>query len=272
VSLLTQKEIITFQTTIYNYYHEHGRSFIWRQTTDPYHIVVSEIMLQQTQTERVKEKFVQFITALPTFEALAAVSTRDVIALWHGLGYSRRALALVKIAQHVMRDYSGVLPASPEILETFPGIGAATAGSICAFAFNMPTLFIETNIRTVYIHTFFACQGDISDKQIFPLLEQTLDKNNARHWYYALTDYGVMLKKKFKNPARKSAHHAVQSKFEGSERQIRGMILRALTDYPALPFEALCSLIPREPARVERNLEALCQEGFVKRKNAVYYI
>ncbi len=268
---LAPEGIELFRKLIYDYYYVHGRRFAWRETTQPYHIVVSEVMLQQTQTDRVKEKFEQFITALPTFQALAQASVRDVITLWQGLGYNRRALALHKIAQKVMDEHNGLLPSSPEILATFPGLGPNTAGSVCAFAFNLPTIFIETNIRAVYIHCFFQQKTDIKDKELIPFINQTLDRNNPRSWYYALMDYGVMLKKTFKNPSRKSAHYSVQSKFEGSERQIRGMILRALSIKPVLSFDELCLQIPREPERIRRNLDALCTEGFIK-VNTTYYL
>ncbi|MFA6066551.1 MAG: hypothetical protein WC707_05225 [Candidatus Babeliaceae bacterium] len=271
--LLSPEGVEAFRQHIYAYYAEYGRVFSWRQTTNPYHIVVSEIMLQQTQTDRVKDKFIQFITHFPTFEALAQASTRDVITLWQGLGYSRRALALLKIAQAVTKDYNSTLPANPEILLDMPGIGPATAGSICAFAFNMPTVFIETNIRSVFIHLFFSQRAEINDKELFPLVEQALDKLNPRVWYYALTDYGVMIKKQFKNPNIKSSHYAKQSKFEGSERQIRGMILRILTSHQVpIDFEFLCASIDRPIERIEKNLGDLCCEGFVSKIGNYYCI
>ncbi len=145
---------------------------MWRQTKNPYHIVVSEIMLQQTQTERVKEKFVQFIECLPTFQALADAPVAQVITLWQGLGYNRRALALQKIAQKVVDEYNGILPNDPSVLQTFPGLGPATAASICAFAFNAPTVFIETNIRAVYIYSFFIIVLKFQIKSLFHLFKK----------------------------------------------------------------------------------------------------
>jgi A/G-specific adenine glycosylase len=196
----------------------------------------------------------------------------QLLSLWSGLGYNRRALALQKTGQKVIEEYQGNLPASPEILQTFPGIGKATSASICAFAFNIPTIFIETNIRAVYIHTFFENDTNIHDKILIKLVAQTLDKENARHWYYALMDYGVMLKKLYQNPSRKSAHYTKQSKFEGSERQIRGMILKILTQHGVANFDTLCLLIVREPVRIERNLRALCNEGFIKQDKEYFFI
>lgn len=266
-----------FQQDIYDYYRNNRRDFAWRGVQDPYKIVVSEIMLQQTQTSRVVEKYAQFIAALPTFAALANAVQRDVLTLWSGLGYNRRGLALHKIAQRVVQDFGGKLPADAAVLQTFSGIGPNTAGSICAFAFNMPVVFIETNIRAVYIHTFFKNRTDkISDKELLPLIEQTVDHANAREWYYALMDYGVMLKKQHANPSRKSATHARQSTFEGSERQIRGMIIKLLTQFPVLTFEQLLELIPKQPERIERNLADLCSEGLVRQReeqdSEVYFL
>ena len=263
-------DLETFKKIIWDYYREHKRDFIWRDTHEPYHVVVSEIMLQQTQTHRVAQKFEQFIAQFPTFKDLAQATLRDVLLEWKGLGYNRRAMALHKIAQKVMQEYGGILPDDPELLIELPGIGPNTAGSICAFAFNKPTIFIETNIRSVFIFFFFKNRTEISDKEIMPLVEQAVDRDNPRQWYYALMDYGVMLKKNVVNPARCSAHYAVQSKFEGSERQIRAMILHTVTIHKALSLEQLITEVDREPERIMRNLHSLCKEGFVlKKKNVV---
>jgi A/G-specific adenine glycosylase len=271
--MLQSEGVFAFQSHIYDYYHNNGRSFLWREEVDPYSIVVSEIMLQQTQTQRVIEKFVSFRQLFPTLEALAQASTKDVITAWQGLGYNRRGLALQKIAQIVVDEYDGNLPDSPETLQTFPQIGPNTAGSICAFAFNKPTVFIETNIRTVFIYSFFKDALSVSDKQIHSLVEQTLDAENPRDWYYALMDYGVMLKKSLpRDPNKNSKHYSKQSKFEGSERQIRGMILRLLTQNNEYSFDQLCNAIERPAERIQRNLNALVTEGFVKQNNDLFYL
>ncbi len=266
------QDLSTFITTVYTHYAQHKRIFSWRENITPYRVVVSEIMLQQTQTDRVKYKFEQWLNRFPNFESLAQASTADVIVSWSGLGYNRRALALHAIAQRVMLEYHGHLPDNPEVLVTFKGIGINTAGSIGAFAFNKPTVFIETNIRAVYIHHFFPQEEKVHDKQLLPLIEATVDKFNAREWYYALMDYGVILKKEQKNPSRKSAHYTVQSKFEGSERQIRGMILRSLAEYGKLNLDDLTAIIPRDSRRIEKNLSDLISEGFVKNNNDHYYL
>lgn len=264
-SLLPEKIVKEFQEHIREFYVFYGRPFDWRETITPYRVVVSEIMLQQTQTERVKKKFDQFIKSCASFQELAEASSREVLTLWQGLGYNRRGLALHMIAKKVVDEYQGVLPQDPDVLVKFPGIGKATASSICAFAFNKPTVFIETNIRAVYIHLFFRDRDNVTDKELMPLIEQTLVHDDARHWYYALMDYGVMLKKRFKNPSRRSKHHVKQAKFEGSERQIRGMILRALTQHEYLSYKDLCSIIARDSQRIKKNLSVLCSESMVKK-------
>ena len=252
-----------FIDLIWSYYRDHKRTFPWRHVSDPYLVVVSEIMLQQTQTVRVMQQYDPFIEQFPTFKALANAPLAHVLSAWQGLGYNRRAIALHKIAQKVVLEYEGTLPAEPAILQTFPHIGPNTAGSISAFAFNRPTIFIETNIRSVFIHFFFADSVTIPDKDILALVEQTVDAHNPREWYYALMDYGVMLKKKIPNPNRKSAHYAMQSKFEGSHRQIRGMILKLLTQHEKLPQSYLATFIEREPESITRAIHELHKEGFI---------
>jgi A/G-specific adenine glycosylase len=269
---LAQNKIRLFQEFIWNFYHTNGRIFAWRNIRDPYKIVVSEIMLQQTQTYRVEQKYEQFITELTTFDNLASASLRMVFSLWQGLGYNRRALYLQKIAQKVTEEFGGQLPDSPAILETFPGIGKATAASICAFAFNSPTIFIETNIRAVFIHSFFPQQTSVTDKNIMPLIEQTLDGSNPREWYYALMDYGVTIKKRYPQLAKKSAHYNKQSKFEGSDRQIRGMIIKILTEQKELTQNVLIDLIKVRQERVPKILGQLVEEGLIKTDDKKFYI
>ncbi len=217
-----------FRKTVLAYYRKHGRDLPWRRSVTPYRVVVSEIMLQQTQVGRVAEKFDIFIKQFPSFASLAEASVADVLRAWQGLGYNRRALALKKIADIVVRDCKGTVPSDPAELEKLPGIGTATAGSIAAFGFNKPVVFIETNIRRVFIHFFFPKKKSVHDNEIIPLVQVALNRKNPRAWYSALMDYGAMLAKKVENPNRKSAHYAKQSRFEGSDRQVRGRILKLL--------------------------------------------
>lgn len=270
---LAKNDIKLFQKLIWDFYQRYGRVFVWRNVDDSYKVLISEIMLQQTQTYRVEQKYEQFITELPNFEVLAQVPLRTVLGLWQGLGYNRRALYLQKIAQKVVSEYNGKLPVDFTILKTFPGVGKATAASICTFTSNIPTLFIETNIRAVFIYSFFSQQSVVQDKDIMSLIEQTLDVLNPREWYYALMDYGVTLKKNYPLLGRKSAHYIKQSKFEGSDRQIRGMIIRILTEHRQITQDSLISLLQNNQERVNNILQQLCCEGLIlQNKNKKFCI
>jgi len=221
-------KIPEFIDIIYTFYRQNKRLFAWRDVENPYYVLISEVMLQQTQTHRVVDKFNQFIELFPTVEVLAAAPLGAVLAAWQGLGYNRRAKFLHQAAQRIVAQHHGVVPVNQEDLVLLDGIGPATAASIAAFAYNQPTIFIETNIRAVYIHHFFRGQEKVHDRDLLPLISASLDHQNPRQWYYALMDYGVMLKKMHKNPSRKSVHHTIQSRFEGSSRQVRGAIVRVL--------------------------------------------
>jgi A/G-specific adenine glycosylase len=252
-----------FQAIIWQFYADHKRFFAWRHVDDAYKVLISEVMLQQTQTHRVMSKYEQFITVFPDFYSLANANLPELLACWQGLGYNRRALYVQKIAQMVLRDFNGRLPADPAVLQTFPGLGAATAASVCVFSYDMPLPFIETNIRTVFIHEFFQGQSGIHDRQLMPLIQATLDHSAPRDWFYALMDYGVMLKRLYPNPSRKSVHHHKQSKFEGSDRQVRGAVLRLLLQQKQVALENVPAVLGEDAVRVHKILEQLQKDGFV---------
>jgi A/G-specific adenine glycosylase len=257
---LTIKE---FRKIVFDHYRNHGRDLAWRRTTDPYRILVSEIMLQQTQVERVVVKYPEFIAAFPDFATLAGAPLSDVLAVWQGMGYNRRAISLQRSAQRVLADYGGTLPQDVDILATFPGIGRATASSICAFAFNMPVVFIETNIRRVFIHFFFGGHESVNDTEILPLVEKALGKQDPRTWYNALMDLGTVLKKTVENPNRRSRHYTKQAAFEGSDRKIRGAILKLLLAEKRMTKEAITGTFSEDPDRIIRILKSLEDEGFI---------
>jgi A/G-specific adenine glycosylase len=268
-SKLLASEVRRFRATVFRFFERQGRYLPWRRDNDPYAIFVSEIMLQQTQVDRVEPKFELFIRELPDFPALAGAPLNRVLALWQGLGYNRRALALKRAAEIVTRDHGGVLPSSPDILVTLPGIGAATAASIAAFAFNKPTLFLETNIRTVLIHHFFKGKESVSDSELLPVALAVLDRTNPRRWYSALMDYGTVLKKEHGNASRRSAHYKKQSRFEGSRRQVRGKIIRVLLGKKSLTAKDVAELSDGvSVSLVEEILGELTKENIIlKRKN-----
>ncbi|HPS93533.1 MAG TPA: A/G-specific adenine glycosylase [Deltaproteobacteria bacterium] len=265
----TGRELRNFQDAINGYYHEHARRFPWRETRDPYCILVSEFMLQQTQTERVLGRYEAFIRQFPDFFSLALAGTGDIVVAWQGLGYNRRALLLKQTAELVVARHHGRLPETPEELVRLPGIGQATAGAVMAFAFNRPVLFIETNIRRVFIHFFFQDRTDIRDKEILALAEQSLDREDPRNWYYALMDYGAMLKAAVPNPNKKSAHYTRQAAFEGSDRQARGAILRLLSRQGQMGEQEILALLDMNPGRAEKILAGLEREGFLVRYGSV---
>ncbi len=269
---LTPAAVRKFQKMILSYYRNHGRNLPWRLTRDPYKILVSEIMLQQTQVQRVLGKYETFIGSFQDFSSLAEAPLRLILKEWQGLGYNRRAIALKQIAQKVMGEFQGNLPVSTEVLITFPGIGRATASAIAAFAFRKPTVFIETNIRRVFIHSFFHDRVNIRDDEILPLIAETLDAANPREWYYALMDYGVMLKKETENPNRRSAHYQKQSPFQGSNRQVRGAILKALARESGVSEREMSEKLGISPEKIKSGLVQLMKEGFIKRMRGRYSI
>lgn len=241
----------------------------WREQPTPYFVLVSEIMLQQTQVQRVLPKFNEFIAHFPTIQLLAAAPLGDVLRVWSGLGYNRRAKFLHQASVKVVQDLGGILPSTIPELVALPGVGKNTAGAILAYAYNEPVVFIETNIRTVFFHHFFADSDKIDDKELTTLIEQTLDLEHPREWYWALMDYGTYLKQTENNISR-SRHYTRQSKFEGSRRQVRGAVLRALTQHDSMPESQLRQVITDK--RLPEVVEELLNEGMIQRKNKRLYL
>lgn len=264
--------ILSFRQKIYDYIDRHGRDLPWRKTRNPYHILVSEIMLQQTQVERVIEKYREFLAAFPDFSALAKAPLSRLLRIWSGMGYNRRALALRALAQKVVDEHGGKLPSDPAMLLALPGIGKYTAGAVTAFAFNKPVVVMDTNIRRVYIHEFFHDREGIHDKEIIPLLERMMDRENPRKWYNALMDYGAMLKQKQGNPNRRSAHYVRQGPFEGSNRQVRGRILKTLVAESSLSAAEIVKKTGMDRGPVMKNLADLEGEGFIRKQGRRYLI
>lgn len=252
-----------FRNYILNWYSHNGRHNLpWRQNFDPYHVLVSELMLQQTQVGRVIPKYESFMKQFPDVQTLATSSLKDVLIAWQGLGYNRRAKYLHKTAQAV-QTLNGAFPTVLEELLKLPGIGPYTASAITAFSYNKPVRIIETNIRTVFIYHFFPDQEDIEDENIFPLIDEALDKTQPRIWYSALMDYGSTLKRILPNPSRKSKHYTKQSSFVGSLRQTRGEILRLLSQNHSLTQNELFGQLKSEEKNHLEALEHLIKEAMV---------
>lgn len=215
-----------FRRVVRSFYRSNGRDFPWRRTQDPYQILVSEVMLQQTQTQRVAERFPVFIHQFPNIRALAAARQSEVIRAWEGLGYYRRARNLHRAAQEVVSECNGEIPDSYDHLRALPGIGEYTAAAVSAFAFNRAVPMIETNIRAVYLYVFFKEQEGVSDRRILALIEETMPKSGVREWFYSLMDLGVELKRATPRINHASRHHTKQKPFHGSDRRVAAMVLR----------------------------------------------
>ena len=231
------------------------RDLPWRRTHDPYKIWLSEVMLQQTQVARVETRWQEWLDRFPTVDDLAAAPVSDVLAAWQGMGYNRRALSLKKAAETVAQEYDGEFPRSVKELVALPGIGPATAQGIRSFAFDLPGVYLETNVRTVVLHHLFPDVPEVSDKELTPIVEATCPaaaradevddstvqlqlagrfaepqdaQDTPRAWYYAMLDYGAYIKKTVPNPSRRAKAYTRQSKFEGSRRQKRAEAVRML--------------------------------------------
>ena len=260
-----QAEMLALQKPLY-------REMPWRQNISAYAVWISESMLQQTQVNRVIPKFESFMHMFPTPDALAAASAGDVLEAWQGLGYNRRALALKRAAEIISVEHGGKMPTTQEELMALPGVGPATSAGIMAFAYDTPSVYLETNVRSVLIHHFFFDESQVKDKILADAARLVCPKTHVRQWYWGLLDYGSHLKKVVGNPSRKAAAYTKQSKFEGSHRQKRSFLVRRLLALGSAELESLTADINEvESAKkrgvlsldeVEAILQELAREGF----------
>ena len=286
----SSRQINNFRRVVLEYFEKNGRHTLpWRKVRDPYKILVSEIMLQQTQVDRVIPYYERFLRIFPTVQKLAASDLASVLKIWSGLGYNRRAKLLRDCAREVVEKYSGTLPRDRAALESLPGIGPYTAGAVQAFAFNDSVVLIETNIRTVYIHHFakiwtsdvhissnyHSCvlqKTGIEDSEILEIAKRAAEGQGARKWHWALMDYGAYLKRSGVKLNQKSAHFTKQSKFEGSQRQVRGAILRALkTSASEAQIFRRCHLgVSRK--KIREALRSLERDGLILKRKGKWQI
>ncbi len=266
-----------FQQTILSWYNTNRRDLPWRRTHNPYRIMVSEIMLQQTQVSRVLPKYKEFLQAFPTPKALAESKDADLLKIWSGLGYWRRARFLKEACKKIITEYKGKFPQDTQTLRTLPGIGPYTAGAISCFAFSNSEAFIDTNIRRVYLHFFFQNKTDIPDSEIIPLAQRAVKNQDPREWHWALFDYGALVLKD-KKINRKSRHYNKQSTFTGSFRSYRAKLLRFLLEQKdqRLPIEDATEFLEELLRKDERDyspkeiLESLQTDNLIKlEKNIV---
>jgi A/G-specific adenine glycosylase len=285
---MQKREVQNFQKTVWDFYAKNRRDLPWRvfeggrgakpraqkgkRKVSPYEILVSEFMLQQTQVDRVVPKFLAFLERFPTMHDLAISSQKDLLLMWSGLGYNRRAIYLQRSVQAIVGDYKGRIPKDPTILKTLPGIGDYMAHILPVFIYNQPEVLIETNIRTVFLHHFFEGKDAVSDAEIFEKIKETLPIEEAHDWYYALMDYGSYLKKEKKIKNTQSVHYTKQKPFKGSLRYVRGTLLKKLVIDKVLKADVY-NLFPTYSAKdVEKVCENLLREGLMKETKKYFFI
>lgn len=260
-----------FQDTVLDYYYANGREMPWRDDPSFYAVLVSELMLQQTQVSRVMIKFSEFMTRFPTIRILAGASLSDVLEVWQGLGYNRRAKYLHEAAKEVAR--SGT-PRDIDHLVKLPGIGTNTAAAIMNYVYNEPTPFIETNIRTVYLHHFFPGSVSVSDREIKDRVTETIPDEtmdvDARTWFWALMDYGSYLKTQGSNHLTSSRHYRKQAPLKGSVREVRGRIVKVLIERPLAIDELRQAVMGDE--RFEVALQGLEHDGLIAHTDERFYL
>ncbi len=236
-------------------------------------------MLQQTQVERVIFQYADFIKKFPTVHRCAHAPLAEIVIAWKGLGYNRRALYMKRAAEIIVRDYRGKFPKDYEALRALPGIGDYTARAIQTFAWGMSNVFIETNIRRVFLHEFFPDANGVTDAMIFSVIQKTLPKKHIRKWCGALMDYGALAMKNIKNPNRRSKQYTKQTKFEGSQRHARSYVL----DYVAKNNNASLAQIKKQllfskklsgyaGKKLFSILALLAKDGFLKKQKNTYII
>ncbi|MDR2746549.1 MAG: A/G-specific adenine glycosylase [Treponema sp.] len=265
-------EITAFREAVYANYKKEKRIFPWRTNISPWGVLVSEFMLQQTQTERVVECWKRWMDKWPSPKLLHEASREEALRAWGTLGYTRRCFFLKDCARRIIKEHNGKVPDRPKDLEELPGIGPYTARAVPCFAYNIPTVFIETNIRAAVLHFFFKDKDKVTDKELMPILQTALDQKDPRTWYWALMDYGAALKKLVPNPNRRSAHYSRQSPFEGSFRQLRGAVVRALAQGPAETEELQKRSGIESGKDLYQVLEALEKEQIVAESKGIYRI
>jgi A/G-specific adenine glycosylase len=269
---LNSRQIADFRDAVYGHYRRQGRHDLpWRRGADPYRVMVSELMLQQTQVPRVIPKFALFIELFPDIGSLARAPLRRVLAAWSGLGYNRRALYLKRAAEIISSEHGGRVPDSIDGLERLPGIGSNTAGAILAYAYDRPAVFVEANVRTAHLRHFSPGRRALSDRDLLPLVARTLDREHPRCWYSALMDYGTWLRQQAAEPPRGPSPRPKQGRFEGSNRQLRGAIIRLLTRRPLAAAE-LCSATGGSRPMILLNLGALEKDGLITSASGKYRI
>lgn len=283
------------QKILLSWYKKHKRDLPWRRTREPYHILVSEVMLQQTQVNRVIFKYQEFLKKFPTTKKLATASTADVIRAWQGLGYNRRALFLQKTAIAVEEKYGGTFPQTIEELKQLPGVGDYTARAILSFAFELPFPMMDTNHRRFYQRVFFGLDQK-SDKELLIAAEQVIPKQ-PYDWNQGLMDFGSIicltsrpkceicpLQKYCKaypgilHENMKALKHENKKKktmpFKQTDRYVRGRIVDLLREEHGVRTEQIYRLFAEEYGydRVEKIIAGLIKDQLIIEKKGKIFL
>ena len=263
---LSTDTIEAFQNKILNWYQQNKRDLPWRNTTNPYFIHVSEIMLQQTQVERVKKYYETFLNKYPNLETLAEAQTPELLATWQGLGFNNRVLRLREATKQILQNYKGRYPQQLKQLTSLPGVGEYTASAILAFAFNIEAPVVDTNIRRVLIYEL-NLDENISIKKLQEIALQITPKGKARQWNNALMDYSSLITTASKTQIKSQG---TQGKFEGSTRQVRSTIVKELLKNNSITKQSIKEQFPQH--NIEKILNSLEKDNIIKTQNRRIYL
>jgi len=263
---LNSQKIELFRHKIFDFYRLNRRSFPWRESSDRYAVMISEIMLQQTQAERVVPKYTAWLQHFPDVAALASAQLKDVLAMWSGLGYNSRAVRLHRSASIILECFGGIVPSTPELLKKLPGIGEYTCRSIPVFADNFDVAAVDTNIRRILIHEFMLAE-DIAPINLQQVADAVLPRGQSREWHNALMDYGALLLTSKRSGIRSLSR---QSTFLGSKRWYRGRLVHDLVRSKTLFLEEIKERYGDCPWNLDEIISDLIAEGVVEQtRNAV---
>jgi A/G-specific adenine glycosylase len=260
-----QEKIQQFQKKVFSFYRKKKRELPWRKTTDPYKILLSEFMLQQTQVNRVVLYYEQWTAKWPTIYALSAASLPEVLQMWMGLGYNTRAVNLHRAARKIVANYHGDVMTAVKQYKDLPGIGRYTSHAVQIFSANADLVTVDTNIRRIFIREFNLSE-QVSDKEIWKLAEACLPRGKSRDWHNALMDYGALSLTAQKTGIKPKTQ---QSRFEGSDRQIRAQILRYLLTKD-MSISELKKNLGIEQMRLFPILEKMISEKIIVKEHKIY--
>lgn len=258
-----------FQQFIFHWWKENRRDLPWRKTRNPYHILVSEVMLQQTQVARVLPKYKEFLQAFPTVPDLAAASPASVLRMWKGMGYNRRALYLQKTAQAIVSDHKGKFPQDEKKLLALPGIGKYTARAILVFGFKKDVSMVDTNVRQIITHFFYSGIPQ-KEKIIDETAERLVPIGKSWEWHQALMDFGALELKNLKprSPVSPISPRKSSVPFRQTNRFFRGRVMDMLRvgDMKELVLiTEFAKLYDKDESFIQEILAGLVKDGLIAR-------